>query len=387
MKRIHTIDVTRGIVMIIMALDHVRDLMHTTALTQDPTDFRTTTAALFMTRWVTHLCAPSFVFLSGTSVYLTLKSQNNLAQTKQFLLTRGLWLMLLELTIINFAFWFDIQFRTIILQVIFAIGLGFVVLSLLLRIKPITLGIIGWSIIAFHAVTALVPIPKQQGLAVLWSFLFRTNIFQLSDSFTLGTLYPFIPWFGIMLAGFAFGPVFETSVAIRKKQLWIAALICLGLFVVLRFFNLYGGNPFPWAPQKDGLFTVLSFINVFKYPPSLFYALLTLGIMFVLLALGDIKPNRFTHILATYGKVPMFYYLLHWYIIHCAMFGMLFFQGFTWKDIPIGTFSFGRPPNSGIELGGIYLVWLGIVIALYPLCRWYAQYKASHREKKWLSYL
>jgi len=133
MKRLHTIDVVRGIVMIVMALDHVRDLMHTTALTQDPTDLRTTTAALFMTRWVTHLCAPSFVFLSGASAYLTFKSQNNVGQTKNFLLTRGLWLMLLEITIINFAFWFDIQFRTIMLQVIFAIGLGFVTLSFLLK--------------------------------------------------------------------------------------------------------------------------------------------------------------------------------------------------------------------------------------------------------------
>lgn len=386
MKRIHTIDVTRGIVMIIMALDHVRDLMHTTALTQDPTNLQTTTAALFMTRWVTHLCAPSFVFLSGTSAYLTFKSQRNLAQTKNFLLTRGLWLMLLEVTVINFAFWFDLQFRTIILQVIFAIGLGFVVLSLLLKLSPRIIGIIGAGIVFLHGLTLLVPIPQNPGLAVGWSFLFRTNVFAITPDFTLGTLYPFIPWLGILLVGFAFGSVFEQSASIRRKLLWRSAVLALSLFVIIRLINIYG-DPFPWTTQKSGLFTFLSFINVFKYPPSLLYTLLMLGIMFVLLGLGDVKPNGFTNVLATYGKVPMFYYLLHWYLIHSLMFGMLFLQGFRWEDIPIGTFSFGRPPNSGVELEIIYLVWIGVVIALYPLCRWYGKYKAAHRDIKWLSYL
>ncbi len=386
MKRIHTIDVTRGIVMIIMALDHVRDLMHITGLTQDPTDLKTTTAALFMTRWVTHLCAPSFVFLSGASAYLTFKSQHNPAQTKRFLLTRGLWLMLLEITVINFAFWFDIHFRTIILQVIFAIGLGFVTLSFLLKVPAKVLGIIGWGIIVLHGLTTLIPIPQTQGLAVGWSFLFVTNVFTLSPNFTLGTLYPFIPWLGIMLAGFGFGSVFEKAAPIRRNILWRSALLAISLFVMIRLLNFYG-NPTQWAAQKSSLFTFLSFINVSKYPPSLLYTLVMLGLMFGLLALGDIQPNAFTKVVATYGKVPMFYYLIHWYLIHSVMFGMLFLQGFGWEDIPIGTFSFGRPPNSGIELGAVYGVWVSVVLFLYPLCRWYANYKATHRSLKWLSYL
>jgi len=386
MKRLHTIDVVRGLVMIIMALDHIRDLMHITGLTQDPTNLSTTTPALFFTRWITHLCAPSFVFLSGASAYLTFKNQNNLAKTKNFLLTRGLWLMLLEVTIINFAFWFDFQFRTIILQVIFAIGLGFVTLSFLLRISPKVIGIIGGCIVLLHGLTFLVPIPQNQGLALGWSFLFRTNVFALTPNFTLGTLYPFIPWLGILLSGFAFGRVFEQSAPVRRKTLWRSALVSLSLFVVIRFVNFYG-DPSLWSTQKSDLFTFLSFINVSKYPPSLLYTLLMLGIMFVLLALADTQPTRFSNILATYGKVPMFYYLLHWYLIHSILFGMLFLQGFTWKDIPIGTFSFGRPPDSGVELEIIYMVWFGVVAALYPLCRWYAQYKATHREIKWLSYL
>lgn len=386
MKRLHTIDVVRGIVMIIMALDHVRDLMHVTGLTQDPTDLSTTTTALFFTRWITHLCAPSFVFLSGTSAYLTFKNQNNLAQTKNFLLTRGLWLMLLEVTVINFAFWFDIHFRTIMLQVIFAIGLGFVTLSFLLKIPSKIIGIIGVSIVILHGLTFLVPIPKDVGLAVGWSFLFRSNVFTLTPNFTLATLYPFIPWLGILLSGFAFGRVFEQPAMVRRKNLWQSAFITLGLFVVIRLINFYG-DPVPWAVQKTHLFTFLSFINVFKYPPSLLYTLLMLGIMFVLLAVADTKPTWFSNLLATYGKVPMFYYLLHWYLIHTLMFGMVFLQGFSWKDIPIGTFSFGRPPNSGVELGVVYMVWAGVVVALYPICRWYAQYKATHKEIKWLSYL
>lgn len=386
MKRIHTIDVTRGIVMIIMALDHVRDLLHTTALTQDPTNLQTTTAALFMTRWVTHLCAPSFVFLSGASAYLTFKSQHNPAKTKRFLLTRGLWLMLLEITVINFAFWFDIHFRTIILQVIFAIGLGFVALSFLLKVPAKVLGIIGWGIVVLHGLTTLIPIPQTQSLAVGWSFLFVTNVFTLSPNFTLGTLYPFIPWLGIMLVGFGFGSVFEKAAPARRIILWRSALLAISLFVVIRLLNFYG-NPTQWAAQKSSLFTFLSFINVSKYPPSLLYTLVMLGLMFGLLALGDIQPNTFTKVVATYGKVPMFYYLIHWYLIHSVMFGMLFLQGFRWEDIPIGTFSFGRPPNSGIELGAVYGVWVAVVLFLYPLCRWYANYKATHRNIKWLSYL
>lgn len=294
--------------------------------------------------------------------------------------------MLLEVTVINFAFWFDLQFRTIILQVIFAIGLGFVVLSLLLKLSPRIIGVIGAGIVFLHGLTLLVPIPQQQGLAVGWSFLFRTNVFAITPNFTLGTLYPFIPWLGILLSGFAFGSIFEQSAPIRKKLLWRSAMLALSLFVIIRLINFYG-DPSPWAEQKSGLFTFLSFLNVSKYPPSLLYTLLMLGILFVLLALGDIKPNGFTNVLATYGKVPMFYYLLHWYLIHSLMFGMVFLQGFHWEDIPIGTFSFGRPPNSGVELEIIYLVWIGVVLTLYPLCRWYGKYKAAHRDIKWLSYL
>ncbi len=386
MKRIHTIDVVRGLVMIVMALDHVRDLMHTTAFTQDPTDLKTTTAALFMTRWITHLCAPSFVFLSGTSAYLTFKTQNNWSKTKHFLLTRGLWLMLLEVTVINFAFWFDIHFRTIILQVIFAIGLGFVVLSWLLKIPPRLLGIVGGLIVLFHGLTLLISTPENQTLAISWSFLFSTNVFAITPNFTLGTLYPFIPWLGIMLLGSAFGEVFQLPAPQRRQFLWRAASVFLILFVVVRWANVYG-DPAPWKIQKSNLFTFLSFINVSKYPPSLLYTLLMLGMMFVLLAVADTTPTWLTNLLATYGKVPLFYYLLHWYLIHSLMFGMVFLQGYTWKDIPIGTFSFGRPPKSGIELDVIYFVWLGVVAALYPICRWFARYKATHKHLSWLSYL
>ena len=294
--------------------------------------------------------------------------------------------MLLEVTFINFSFWFDLHFRTLILQVIFAIGLGFVTLSFLLKLRTGTIGIIGAIIVFMNGLTFLVTIPKEPALAVGWSFLFRTNVFPLTPNFTLGTLYPFIPWLGILLSGFAFGSVLIQPAPMRRKLLWRSALLALSLFVVIRLINYYG-DPFPWSVQKTGLFTVLSFVNVFKYPPSLLYTLLMLGIMFILLALGDTKPNGFTNVLATYGKVPMFYYILHWNLIHCLMFGMVLLQGFSWEEIPIGTFSFGRPPHSGIELGPIYLVWLGVVLALYPLCRWYARYKAAHRENKWLSYL
>ena len=387
MKRIDSIDFTRGLVMIIMALDHVRDLMHTTALTQEPTNLETTTAGLFLTRWITHLCAPTFVFLSGTSAFISLKNNPDIQSGRKFLISRGLWLILLEFTVITLGLWADIKFRMMVFQVIGAIGLGLICLSFMLKLSAKTIGIIGLTIILGHNLLQGVSFNDNIPLRVFWAFLFRLDVFPVTPNFTFAVLYPFIPWFGIMLTGYACGQVFLLEEKKRRRTLLLTGLSVLAFFVILRFANFYG-DPIPWKSQKSLLFTFLSFISIFKYPPSLLYTSLTLGIMFLTLAAADGVRNRFVSIVSVYGKVPLFYYILHWYLIHSLMFLLIFYQGFSWKELPFGAFQFGRPPaNSGVELPYIYMIWAFVVITLYPLCKWYNGYKAAHREKKWLRYI
>jgi uncharacterized membrane protein len=385
MKRVTTIDVTRGLVMVIMALDHVRDLLHMPALTQNPTDLATTTPEIFLTRWITHLCAPTFVFLSGTSAYLSLRKHNDVA-ARRFLLKRGVVLLLLELTIVNFAFWFDIHFHSLMLQVIYAIGGGLIILSLLAKLPVKWVGIIGLIIVFGHNILQIVPPFTDTTAKLVWALLFRTDFFPVSPSFALLAAYPLIPWLGIMLVGYACGQLMERPIEQRKPLLLRIGLGSLALFILLRFLNIYG-DPAPWGQQKDGLFTFLSFINVSKYPPSLLYDLLLLGLMFLILSAADGANNAFTRWLTVYGKVPMFYYILHWYLVHLSMIGMSLIQGYSLAGIPTGPLNFGRPAGAGISLGLVYVVWISIVLLLYPLCKWYGRYKTDHPEIGWLRYV
>lgn len=386
MKRIYSIDVMRGIVMIIMALDHVRDLLHTTALTQQPTDLRVTTTALFFTRWVTHLCAPVFVFLSGVSVYLSLKAKGNIPATRRFLLTRGLWLIVLEFTVITFGIWFDVHFRVFFFNVIAAIGFGFIVLSLLLKLSPATIGVIGLLIIFLHNLVSFIPGADTSLFKSILRPFFAQTVYPLpADRFFVMGYSP-IPWLGIMLVGFAAGRFFEMDVKRQRALFLKLGLSAIVLFILLRFMNVYG-DPVAWAVKKNSLFTFLSFINVTKYPPSLDFCLVFLGIMFLILSFLQGIKNKWTDIVCVYGKVPLFYFLVHWYILHPLMFVMVFLQGFTSSDLVFG-FNLGRPKaGSGIELWGVYGVWIAIVIILYPLCKWYGKYKESHLQQKWLRYL
>lgn len=387
MKRINSIDFVRGLVMVIMALDHIRDLMHIPSLTQNPTDLTTTTAGIFLTRWITHLCAPTFVFLSGASAYISFKNSNNLAESKRFLLSRGIWLIVLEFTVINFALWFDIHFRILMLQVICAIGVGLVVIAFLLKIAPRNIGIAGLVIIFSHNLLQGIGFPKYPALNFASSVLFAPNFFQVTPNFAFLVGYPLIPWLGIMLLGYGFGHFFAIPDEKRKKLFLQFGGGALLLFVLIRFINIYG-DPAPWSAQKTPLFTFFSFINVTKYPPSLLYTLVTLGIMFLVLSFTDGVKNKFIDIFSVYGKVPLFYYLIHWYLVHSIMVIMLFLQGFGIKDLNFAPFSFGRPQTgSGVELSIIYAIWLGVAIILYPLCLWYGKYKAKHRDNKWLRYL
>jgi uncharacterized membrane protein len=386
MKRIHSIDIMRGLVMIIMALDHARDLLHVTSISHQPTDLTTTTPIIFFTRWITHLCAPTFVFLSGASAYISFKNKNNLPQTRNHLLTRGIWLIVLDLSLVNFGLWFDIHFNVFLFDVLSAIGFGFIVLSLMLKWSPKTIGIIGLFIIFLHNLSLLVPLPETSLFKQILMPFFAPAAFPLGKGITFVVGYPPIPWLGIMLVGFSIATVFEQTIEKRKKIFLTIGLSSLALFILIRFINLYGDS-FPWATQKNGLYTLLSFINVTKYPPSLLFCLLTLGSMFIILWLVEGMKNKFTDISTVYGKVPLFYFVIHWFILHPILFIMVFLQGFKSSDLVFG-FNFGRPKEGGgLELWAIYLIWIIVVAMLYLICKWYGKYKLNHKENKWLSYL
>ncbi len=376
----------RGLVMIIMALDHVRDLLHVTSITHSPTDLNTTTAALFFTRWITYLCAPTFVFLSGAAVYLSIKSRANMTASRKFLLKRGLWLIVLEFTFVNFGIWFDLKFEVLLFEVIAAIGFGFIILGLLLPISARVLGLLGLFIILIHNLIPVIAGSDSSLMIKLVSGLFSPGALPYGEGrlFIIG--YPPIPWLAIMLVGFGAGHYFTLDQQKQRSIFLKAGLIAFGSFVVLRIINSYG-EPVPWSTQQTSLFTVLSFLNVTKYPPSLQFCLLFLGMMLVIIALVQNVRTKWIAIVSVYGKVPLFYFLVHWYIIHPLVFVMNYLQGFTRSDMLFGT-NFGRPKTGGgVELWQVYLVWAGIVVFMFPLCKWYGRYKELHKEKRWLRYV
>jgi uncharacterized membrane protein len=386
MTRITSIDILRGLVMILMTLDHTRDLMHVSSISHQPTDLSTTTPVLFLTRWITHLCAPTFVFLSGASAFISFKNKNNFALSRNNLLKRGVWLIMLDLTLVNFGVWFDIHFSVFLFDVLSAIGFGFIILGLLLKASGKTIGMIGLIIIFLHNLSPLLPIAETSFFKTLLMPFFSPTAFPLAEGVTFVVGYPPIPWLGIMLVGFSAGRIFEKTVENRKKIFAKIGLVSLLLFVSLRISNIYGDS-FEWSEQRNRLFTFLSFINVTKYPPSLLFCLLTLGIMLLILAAVEGMQNKFTDIATVYGKVPLFYFVIHWFIIHPLMFAMVFLQGFKQSQLLFG-FNFGRPKDgSGLNLWGIYITWIFVVAILYPVCKWYGKYKENHKEKKWLSYL
>ncbi len=388
-KRIESIDILRGLVMVIMALDHARDYFHTSG---DPLDLATTTPFLFFTRWITHFCAPIFVFLSGTSVYLqSLRKTKNVLQS--FLIKRGLWLIFVEIAVISFAWTFNPHYNLIIFQVIWAIGISMVLLGLMVRLPFNVILTTGLIIVFAHN---LLDIPESApGFhAGFWWDLLHHGFFALypiAHNHTLVILYPFVPWTGLMMIGYCTGIFFSQkySVSQRRKILNRIGIGLIALFIVVRYINVYG-NPEPWSIQKNGLFTILSFINVHKYPPSLMYMCITIGPAFLLLAWFEKLQNGFTNSIKIYGRVPFFYYVIHLYVIHIISAVFFVAKGHTFAQAT--TISGGLPfyflaAKDGYSLLIVYVVWISVVIALFPLCKWFNNYKTNHRGKWWLGYL
>ena len=387
-KRITSIDFLRGLVIVIMALDHVRDYFHADSMILDPTDLETTTPVFFFTRWITHFCAPVFMFLAGTSAFLVGQRKSR-KQLSWFLFTRGLWLVLLELTIVNFAWLFNLEFTTIFLIVIWALGVGMMILSALIFLPLRVLLAVGLLIVAGHNLLDNFHVPGNGFWAILWAVLHERRAFEF-DGRVLGVGYPIIPWLGIMITGYCFGYFYrkQADPATRKKYLrWLGLGICC-LFILLRAINVYG-DPSPWAEQPSTVFTILSFLNLSKYPPSLLYTLMTLGPAILLLSVTEEIKGRIAKGFISIGRVPMFFYILHIYFIHLGAMLAISLSGHPWTDMLLTTWPWMEPQlkGYGFSLGVTYLVWLLLILLLYPLCVWYDRYKTLHKEKWWLSYL
>jgi uncharacterized membrane protein len=394
-SRIDSIDILRGIVMVIMALDHVRDFFHKVPLDVNgtpntgPTDLETTTPILFFTRWITHFCAPIFVFLAGTSAWMMSRKKTK-AELSSFLLKRGFVLILIECIIITFGITFNPLYNFIIFQVIWAIGISMVVLGLLVRLPFQLILAIGLIIVFGHNLLNYPSINK--GMTGFWPDLLyftRFSTYEIAPGHSLIIVYSFVAWLGVMIMGYCFGKLFTgfTEPAARRKMLLLLGSGLLLLFVVLRLINNYG-DPVPWAPHHRGpVFSFLSFININKYPPSLDYICVTIGVGLIMLALLDNAKNAVARFFRVYGRVPMFYYILHFYLIHLLVVVFFFIQGYSLQDIDAGGVLFMfKPPGFGLNLPGVYLIWIFVVLALYPLCKKYDNYKSTHK-KWWLSYL
>jgi uncharacterized membrane protein len=388
-QRIYSIDVLRGVVMIIMALDHMRDYFHYGAFTDSPTNLLTTTPLLFFTRWITHFCAPAFLFLSGISAYL-MGQKKTKKELSSFLIKRGIWLIIAEVLIVTLAWTFNPFYNILILQVIWAIGISMIILGLLAWLPDNWILIIGLLIICFHNMLDYAEISRHGHVGLLWNLVHHGNFtpVTLIPNHTVFIVYAFLPWTGIMLTGYGMGRLFATgfSPARRRRVLYMTGSAFILLFLILRSINHYG-DPEHWYLQISRLFSWLSFINLSKYPPSLDYIAMTVGVAMIALGLLDrISKNSFSFV-RVFGRVPFFFYIVHLYLIHTMVLIFFFIKGYSSKDIaPQHSPFLFRPDNFGFGLAGVYLLWVAVILILYPLCSWYDQYKTT-QKKWWLSYL
>jgi uncharacterized membrane protein len=391
------IDWLRGLVMALMVIDHTRDFMHAESFWHRATDLSVISSATFLTRWVTHFCAPLFVFLAGLGIYFQLRRGRDPAAVRRFLWTRGLWLVFCEFTLV--ALGGDFQWapwqHSLLAQVIWVLGICMILMAFLVRLRwdwllGLALALVfghnlldGLGVLAWHGAPGGAP-----GVwAALWIILHQGGLFApFGGTFPrVYILYPVIPWPGVMALGFCLGRCWDLDAARRRRVLaWLGALCVLG-FLAIRAWNRYGDGA-PWSPQATPFRTVLSFVNTVKYPPSLLYLLMTLGPGLLLLAWREGRgDNLLDRALATLGRVPMFFYLLQWPVAHGVAVLFHALAGKPWRAVV--HFARPYPPDLGFRLGAVYLGWALALALLFPLCRWYAGYKQRHGDSWWVSYL
>ncbi len=387
--RIASIDILRGLVMVVMALDHTRDFFHADVGLFDPTDLTRTNPVLFFTRWITHFCAPTFVFLSGVSAYIS-RQRKSTKELSWFLFTRGLWLVFLEFTVVRFGIIFNLYYDFLIFQVIWVIGASMIVLSALVYLPQKAILALGLILVFGHNLLDAFRLNPGEPGHFIWAIMQQSGFFPVGSGSVVLAAYPLLSWLGIMLTGYGIGFLYDKDFdpSRRKRILIYSGVACLAIFVVLRFTNAYG-DPSPWTIQKNSIFTFLSFINVTKYPVSLLYTVLMLGPVLIALPLLENIGGRLVEPFRIIGRVPLFYYILHFYLIHISsILSYMIIYGKSWSDLD---FHFsagfgGIPAGVGYMLPWVYFAWISIVISLYPICKWYHRYKSQHNHW-WLGYV
>ena len=380
--RLESVDVVRGVIMIIMALDHTRDFFGIPG--QHPTDLAHASAALFLTRWITFFCAPVFFLLTGTGAYLSLRRKSP-AELSRYLFTRGLWLIFLELVLVRIlAYQFNADYRVTLLLVLWALGWAMITLAALVRLPALVVTAVGAVMIAGHNLLDAV-----RSASPLWSILHAPGFVVNTPEHVVFAAYPLIPWVGVTAVGYGLGQVYGWDADRRRAFLLRLGLALSLAFAVLRGVNVYGDSS-RWQPQATALFTGLSFLNTTKYPPSLLFLLMTLGPALVLLWSVDRATPRLLRPALVIGKVPLFYYVLHFAFIHllAVVTCHVRYGSAHWmfESPDLGHYPFSAPPGWGYALPTVYLTWVFVVVAMYPLCRWFAALK-QRRSDAWLSYL
>jgi uncharacterized membrane protein len=382
--RLDSIDLLRGLVMVIMVLDHTRDFFGASGM--NPRDVNE--PLLFLTRWVTHFCAPTFVFLAGVSAFLYGSRPGRTAgDVSRFLLTRGLWMVLLELTVVNFGWSFDARFEFVALQVIWAIGWSMIALSLLVHLPRVFVAALAVGVIVGHNLLDAFDASHFGALGWLWNILHQPAELQPSADRTILALYPLIPWVGVMAAGYAIGPVMLREPARRRETLMVLGTVAVAAFVLVRATNGYG-DPGRWSANADSVLgPALSFVNCEKYPPSMLFLAMTLGpALLALAAFNRAGDGPLARVLVTFGRAPLLFYVAHLYLLHLLAIGVSLAMTGEAAWLFSATALMNKPAGFGFGLGVVYALWLSVVTMLYPLSKWFAGIK-QRRKEWWLSYL
>jgi uncharacterized membrane protein len=387
-SRLNSVDALRGLVMIIMALDHVRDFIHRGAMmSQQATNLATTTPILFMTRWITHLCAPVFMFTAGMGAFFYLRNDRTRAQLAVFLVTRGVWLIFLELTLMQLLYNFGISSQyPIFLLVLYVLGACMIILAALIWLPLPLLAILSVAVIVLHHL-----LDGTRSASPLWMLLHQQGAFSFGGRIFIAA-YQLVPWFAVMSLGYCTAAVFSWEPERRRRFLLRAGIAMTIAFLVVRAVNGYG-DPSRWSWQPTATFTVLSFLNTTKYPPSLAFLLMTLGPALIVLSWFDRREFSRANPLIVFGRVPLFYFALHFFAAHAAIVLLSLVRygsaamGFMFQPVPsMGGPAEAFPPGFGYDLWAAYAVWIAVIGLLYPICRWFAAVK-ERSTSRWLSYL
>lgn len=368
-ERVSAIDMLRGLALVVMVQDHVRSFFHFARFS--PTDMTRSDTHLFLTRFITHPAAPVFFLLAGTAAYLALRKAENPRAISRFLLLRGLMLIVLEITAVNFSWFFDLSLEYINLQTLWALGCSMILLAGLVRFPPVAAGVFGIVLIAGHNLLDGITFDMLGNAGWLWKLLHQFGTIKLG-SVKVRVVFPLVPWIGIMCAGFWLGAVYDMAPLPRKKRLIALGLSLTAAFFLVRAVNIYG-DPYPWFHHRRSLYTVLSFFNCEKYPPSLSFLLMTLGPSLLTLGLLEGLRHRALSVLELFGRVPLFFYLVHLPLIHVLSVAALYAR---YGEFYLNRFAI--PEGKGFGLGMIYFSWVMIVMLLYPLC---SRYDAVRRSK------